>query len=101
MKDVHGGNIWEACSRAGLALDEMIDFSASINQLGIPKAAAAAVKSGLALTGPYPDPDSKALVAAISQAHGVEAADIIPGNGSTEFIFLIPRLLNPQRALIA
>lgn len=101
MKDVHGGNIWEACARAGLPLDEIIDFSASINPLGIPKAAAAAVRSGLALTGPYPDPDSKALVAAISEGHGVEAADIIPGNGSTEFIFLMPRILKPKRALIA
>ncbi|MEK6759922.1 MAG: threonine-phosphate decarboxylase CobD [Deltaproteobacteria bacterium] len=101
MKDVHGGNIWEASARAGLALDEIIDFSASINPLGIARSAADAVKSGLSLTGPYPDPDSKALVAAISEGHGVEVPHILAGNGSTEFIFLLPRILKPKKALIA
>lgn len=101
MKDVHGGNIWEACAHAGLSLDEILDFSASINPLGMPQTAAIAVRRGLSLTGPYPDPDSKALVAAISEAHGVDGRCILAGNGSTEFIFLIPRLLRPKRALIA
>lgn len=100
MKDIHGGNIWQASLACGIAPQDIIDFSASINPLGIPKKAEAAIKRSLRLVSPYPDPDSIKLTEALSVFHCVPQTGILPGCGSTEFIYLIPQVFKPKRALI-
>ncbi len=100
MKDIHGGNIWKASREAGIRYEDIIDFSASINPLGLSPRAATAIKKSLRLISPYPDPASSSTVEALSVYHGVSADEILPGNGSTEFIHLLPALLKPASALI-
>ena len=48
----------------------------------------------------YPDPDTTALARTIAAFHGVDADSIICGNGSTELIYLIPRVVKPRNVLI-
>jgi len=100
MKDIHGGNIWKASREAGTRYEDIIDFSASINPLGLSPRAASAIKKSLKLISPYPDPASSSIVEALSDYHGIYADEILPGNGSTEFIHLLPALLRPASALI-
>lgn len=100
MKDIHGGNIWEAAKGSGGSISALLDFSASINPLGLPAGASVAIKAGLGLVPPYPDPRSTELRYALSSFHGIGADELLPGNGSTEFIYLIPRALKPKSALI-
>ena len=66
----------------GLRLDEVLDFSASINPLG----AAPGVKEVLRSLPPdiYPDPSCLKLRRALSSRLDIQPDSILVGNGSTE-----------------
>ncbi len=100
MKDVHGGDIWSASFRAGVPPERIVDFSASINPLGLSPAAEAAVKASLGFACAYPDPGVKELTGALARYHGLPGDRILAGNGSTEFIYLIPQVFRPKSVLI-
>ena len=100
MKDIHGGNIWGASKDLKKSPGEILDFSASINPLGLSPKAGRAVRRSLGLVPPYPDPDSTELKQALSAHYSVAVDEIIPANGSTQLIYLLPEVLRPARALI-
>ncbi len=100
MRDIHGGDIWEASRRASASPGDLLDFSSSVNPLGLPKKAAIALKRALRYASPYPDPSSFLLKSAIAEFHNVSPEEILPGNGSTELIYLMPGVLKPENALI-
>jgi threonine-phosphate decarboxylase len=101
MTEAHGGDIWAAARSAGIAPGDLVDFSASINPLGMSRKAVRAVQDSLGhIVSAYPDPASVELTGALSKYHALPPGNILPGNGSTEFISLIPRVLNPKNALI-
>ena len=91
-RPVHGG-IKEAELRAlGLRLEDCLDFSASVSPLGPPDGVPEAI-AGVDLSS-YPDPHCLALTEAIATHHerdGVDAGNVIVGNGSTEIIHLLTR----------
>ena len=98
---VHGGNIFAASRRTGIPPERIIDFSASINPLGVPESAARLMKRSIDRLPPhYPDPFSEGLAASIARRLGVGADTVICGNGSTELIYLVPRALGPSKVLI-
>ncbi len=99
-KTEHGGNIYKVAQELGISENEIIDFSASINPLGISRIVKEAIKKRLDNLVNYPDPDSKALRDKIAGHHGIDPETIICGNGSTELIYLIPRALRPENVLI-
>jgi L-threonine-O-3-phosphate decarboxylase len=70
-----------ACSPAAI-----LDFSASINPLGPPASAIAAIQDHLADLIAYPDPDYPQLRSALGQFHGISPDWILPGNGSAELL---------------
>ncbi|MEE9613764.1 MAG: threonine-phosphate decarboxylase CobD, partial [Thermodesulfobacteriota bacterium] len=100
MKETHGGDIWAAARRAGKSPEEIIDFSASISPLGLSPRAAGAVREALALSGAYPDPDVRELRHALADHHGISPEELLPANGSTELIYLVPSVFRPKKALI-
>ncbi|HAO92571.1 MAG: threonine-phosphate decarboxylase [Deltaproteobacteria bacterium GWB2_55_19] len=96
----HGGNIWEAAKRLGIDPLRIADFSASINPFGPSRKALKALRSSLSLIPPYPDPDAQELKRSLSAHHSIPESSILPANGSTELIHLIPGVLRPKKALI-
>ena len=96
----HGGNIYHYSRKYGIPVEKIVDFSASINPLGPPKAAVAAIKAAIPSLINYPDPDSTLIKDALSRHLRVDRSCILPGNGSTELIYLIPRVLRSRRALL-
>ncbi len=96
----HGGNIYKIAEELGISEEELIDFSASINPLGISAKVKEVIKSGLNGLVNYPDPDSVELRKKIAFRQGIEEETIICGNGSTELIYLMPRVLKPRNVLI-
>ena len=96
----HGGNIYHYAEMLGIPPGEILDFSASINPLGPSKMALKAIKAAMAELVNYPDPDSSALITALSDKFSLAADSMLAGNGSTELIYLIPRALRPSRALV-
>ncbi|MCR4399970.1 MAG: threonine-phosphate decarboxylase CobD [Syntrophomonadaceae bacterium] len=96
----HGGNVWEAAARYGVDPAHCLDFSASINPLGLPAAARQAVVDWLPLATRYPDPQCRELVRALSRHLGLDGEHLVCGNGATELIFLAARVLRPGRVAL-
>ncbi len=96
----HGGNIYKVAEETGISRDSLIDFSASINPLGISDRVKDVIHQELDNLVNYPDPDAKALTDTIAAFHGIDSDSIICGNGSTELIYLMPRVFNPNKVLI-
>ncbi|MBM0741860.1 threonine-phosphate decarboxylase [Phormidium sp. CLA17] len=82
----HGGNLVWAASLANSSPDAILDFSASINPLGPPPSAIAAIQAALEDLNAYPDPTYSQLCRAISDFHQISPEWILPGNGSAELL---------------
>lgn len=100
MNNSHGGNIWRIAKENGLKPENIIDFSASINPLGMSPKAEAAIKKTISSLGHYPEPDAETIRTELATYHNMPAENILAGNGSTEFIYLLPQVFKPNKALI-
>ncbi len=96
----HGGNLTRLSRITGIPEDEILDFSANINPLGLPEWFRSVVSASLSKIVHYPDPDCTELVEAIAAKYEVSKDQVIVGNGSTEILHLIPRALQADRALV-
>jgi len=97
---VHGGGVARAARELGLAPSRILDFSASINPLGMPPEVREAVLASLEEAVHYPEIDAASLRQDLARHHGLPEACLLPASGSTELIYLIPRVLKPRRALV-
>ncbi|GAB4486370.1 MAG: histidinol-phosphate transaminase [Thermodesulfovibrionales bacterium] len=96
----HGGDIARAARLTGIPERRILDFSASINPLGMPQAAERAIRRQTGRLDHYPDPFCEGLAGMIARKIGVSPNAVICGNGSTELIYLVPRALRPERVLM-
>lgn len=96
----HGGRRLDAARRFGIPVEELLDFSASINPLGPPAAAGEAARQALAAVSHYPEERSGALAEAIAGFLDVAPDEVVPGNGSIEVIYWLAAVLRPRSALI-
>jgi threonine-phosphate decarboxylase len=96
----HGGNIYRFIEERNIRMDEVIDFSASINPLGVPKSVMEKIKDNIKYLCHYPDPYAKHLTQALAKHLGIDPQYILCGNGSTELIYLTVRALKPEKVLI-
>jgi L-threonine-O-3-phosphate decarboxylase len=93
-RPMHGGNRQWAASLAGIAPEQILDFSASINPLGPPKSAIAAIQSHLADLNHYPDPEYTLLREALGKFHQLSSEWILAGNGVAELLTWVGRDLS-------
>ena len=100
MRHDHGGNLRVLARAAGIPEGQLLDFSASINPLGLSPRVETAIKSAIPKVIHYPDPEAAALQSALASYHGLSPDCVLVGNGSTELIYLLARALAPRRALI-
>jgi threonine-phosphate decarboxylase len=96
----HGGDVYTQARTLGIALQDLLDFSANINPLGFPPGLSQAVQAALPEIVHYPDRQCLELREALAAYHRLEVPRILVGNGSTELIYLVTRALKPARALI-
>jgi threonine-phosphate decarboxylase len=88
----HGGDIY---THPGV-----VDFSASLNPLGMPKAAREALLASVDACEFYPDPYARELVRALADFEQVDEAWVVPCAGATDAIARLCQVVNPQRALV-
>lgn len=96
----HGGNIYKASKMLNKELNEIFDFSANINPLGIPQKLKEIMISNIQNMVYYPDPKYYKLLSQLSDYLEVPWINIIPGNGSSEIIYLFFKVLKPRDVLI-
>ena len=86
---VHGSINPAELRSLGLKIEDVIDFSANINPLGV---SPYVIKAIIDLDfSRYPDPDCLELREKLAEVTGVNTAHIMIGNGSTELIHLLTR----------
>jgi threonine-phosphate decarboxylase len=96
----HGGNVFAVARSLGVSPEDILDFSASINPLGPAPGVREALATAYDLLVHYPDSDCTELREALALSHGVKSANICVANGSTQLIYLLPRLAPGKRALV-
>jgi threonine-phosphate decarboxylase len=96
----HGGNVFAVARSLGVAPEQILDFSASINPLGMASGVRGALGNCVERLLHYPDKGAAELKDCLASYHGVNSAQIAVANGSTELIHLLPRLVGGNRALI-
>ncbi|MEO0011865.1 MAG: histidinol-phosphate aminotransferase [Cyanobacteriota bacterium] len=92
----HGGNLNWAARIAGCPVSALTDFSASINPLGTPKSAIAAIVNSTYQLSAYPDPEYTELRSHLANHHQIDPQFILPGNGSAELLTWAGRELAQQ-----
>jgi len=97
---IHGGGVDQAMRELGLAREQICDFSASINPLGVPPEVMQALSDALGRISDYPEAEAASLRTALAEYHRLPTSRLLPGSGSTELIYLLPRVLRPRRALL-
>ena len=97
---VHGGNVHGASRAIGRPVSQWIDFSASINSLGLPRLVHRALVKAIPLSVHYPDPYGEDLRKQIGQSFRLDPESIVLGNGSVELISLLPRALSIRHGLV-
>ena len=99
-RPIHGGNRQWAATMTGISPEQILDFSASINPLGTPKSAIAAIKSHLTDLGHYPDPEYTLLRKALGKFHQLSPEWILAGNGVAELLTWVGRDLSQLSSTI-
>ena len=74
---------------------DALDFSANVSPLGLPKGVADAITAALPQADRYPDPLCRTLRAALSEAEGLPAEQILCGNGAADLIFRLALAVKP------
>ncbi|MCX7708632.1 MAG: threonine-phosphate decarboxylase CobD [Clostridia bacterium] len=98
--DLHGGNIYKAAKQYGIHPDQILDFSANINPLGVPESVKRTIVSNLDNLANYPDPECSELKTGISEYLKIPEEYIIVGNGASEIISLVFSVLDFKNVLI-
>ncbi|SMC85512.1 L-threonine O-3-phosphate decarboxylase [Desulfocicer vacuolatum DSM 3385] len=97
----HGGNVQALAQRNGCTVDEIIDMSSNINPLGPPEGVEAFIIDNIHKIRSLPQADALDMVNAFSDYYQVDAKRVIGGNGTTWFIYTLPRALSWKKVLIA
>jgi threonine-phosphate decarboxylase len=93
-------DIFDISQKHGLTPDQILDFSADINPLGLSKKAEKKLKANLFAVLRYPDSHCLDLAKALAQFHDLSEDQILLGGGETAFIYALPRVLSMPRVLV-
>lgn len=99
-KLIHGGDIYSLQEEMNIEAEAILDFSANVNPLGLPKGVAKSMIECLPKVSAYPDPLCRELVCALGEYEDVNKAHIICGNGAADLIFRLVYALKPKKALV-
>ncbi len=98
----HGGKVKQYSDKLGLPEEEIIDFSANINPLGLPQGAKATYQKAFQALDRYPDDryrrfrQQAARFLESTTDYKVSPTNIIPGNGSVEVLRMAIQIsINP------
>ena len=89
---LHGGDVYRNEVR--------LDFSVNLNPLAMPASVTEAMLGGIQEVHQYPDPLQQKLREGIAAFEGVEAGNIVCGNGASELLMAAVHALMPEKALV-
>ena len=96
----HGGNIYDLAQQLGCHPSEIMDMSSNMNPLGPCPDLVAFLQENINTITKLPEVDANRTVNAFARRYHIDPERVIAGNGTTQFIYSIPRILETKRALI-
>ena len=96
----HGGNIFEAAKLIGCKPTDIIDMSSNMNPLGPFPGLMAHLSEKLPSILALPQPDAYDCITAFAARNRVPPENVLVANGTTQFIYTLPRALKTKKALI-
>jgi len=96
----HGGNIYDLAQRLGCDPFDIVDMSSNVNPLGPPSGLVGFLKEKLKTIVALPEVDAKSTAQGFADHYRLDAAQVIAGNGTTQFIYTLPPALETKQALI-
>lgn len=100
MKNTHGGNIYKVAAAHNVAPQDITDFSANINPLGMSPKGQAALAAHLGEIIHYPDPEYTELRHTVSKVLDVPNENILIGNGAAELLYALMTLPGIEEVLV-
>ncbi len=97
----HGGNIKDLAKTLGCTVEDIIDMSSNLNPLGPPENIEKVICDNLVKIRSLPEPDAMTMRKGFAKFHGINQAQVVAGNGTTWFIYTIPKALGCKKVLIA
>ncbi len=94
MNPEHGGNIYNYND------NDIIDFSANINPLGMPSKVKDAAINSAYMWEKYPDPECSKLRKILSKIENIPFENVVTGNGADDLIYRIVHAFKPKKAVI-
>ena len=96
----HGGNVYEMARVLNCRPTEFVDMSSNINPLGPPPGLLEFLNVYLSKITRLPEIDNQDTIKCVAEFLGLEPDCLLVGNGTTEFIYLMPRALDSKKSLI-
>jgi threonine-phosphate decarboxylase len=96
----HGGNVYQLARTLGCSPAEIVDLSSNINSLGPPAGLLDYLKSKIENLTKLPEVDSRDGIRDFADWMDLDPMRILAGNGTTQFIYSIPKVFGSKRALI-
>lgn len=96
----HGGNIYSVMRKSGKTVNQLLDYSANINPLGLSDSVRQAILQSVEKVIHYPDAEATALKEAVSAFYDVPVAAITAGNGAVEMLYVLCHSIRPKKVLI-
>lgn len=96
----HGGQPEREFNRLSVPSGPVIDFSVNLNPLGVPEIIRRRWADLMDGIDRYPSLEGDSIAGFLARRLGIPRAHVLAGNGSTELIYLIPRVLAPGRVAI-
>ena len=96
----HGGNVWQTSADLGCSVEDIIDFSSNVNPLGPPHWVYTLIDSMKPSIKHYPDPFCVRLKNRVADLYDINPSEVLPSNGTSELVYLLPQAIRPARAVI-
>lgn len=94
----HGGNLYKI--RRSANTKELLDFSANINPLGLPRSVRQVIEENIDEIIHYPDAEAYALKQSLAKSYALPFEKLILGNGAVELLYVLCHHLRPRKVLI-
>ena len=96
----HGGNIFDLAQELRCDPFDIVDMSSNINPLGPLPGLVGFLKENLTAITALPQVDARNTAQVFATRNLLDLAQVIAGNGTTQFIYTMPPALDTRRALI-
>ena len=100
MINGHGGNIYKLSKELGCQESEIIDMSSNLNPMGEVPGLLDWLNNNIKSALRLPEVDSMEIINLFAQKYNINPLNLLAGNGTTQFIYIIPQSINFKKTLV-